>query len=125
MRYLLDTHTLLWYLLDNENLSQNARDAIDTRECFYSVASLWEIAIKQSLGKLRYRETIPSIERLCEIENFHQLHAKAEHIERIKHLPFIHRDPFDRLLIAQCVTENFTLITRDAIISKYDLRTLW
>ena len=86
MKYLLDTHALLWYLTDDSNLSETAHSIIDTAECYFSKVSLWEIAIKQSL---------------------------------------IHRDPFDRLLIAQAQCENLTLITRDTIIPKYDVKTVW
>lgn len=125
MKYLLDTHALLWYLLGDNNLSQTAQKIIDTQECFCSTASLWEIAIKQSLGKLRYRESIPSIVHLCEIENFQNIYISAEHIENIKTLPFIHRDPFDRLLISQASLEKMTIITRDLIIPKYDVETVW
>lgn len=125
MSYLLDSHALLWYLLDDENLSKNAHSIIDTEECFYSNVSLWEIAIKQSLGKLNYKETIPSIIRMCEIEQFFNLPVSGKNIETIKTLPFIHNDPFDRLLIAQAQNENLTIITRDAIISRYDVKTVW
>lgn len=125
MKYLLDTQALLWYLLDDSNLSKMARETIDTSECFYSKVSLWEIAIKQSLGKLQYKESVPSIIKLCEIEEFINLSVTGTHIEQIKTLPFIHNDPFDRLLIAQAQIENLTLITKDHIILKYDVKTFW
>lgn len=125
MKYLLDTQALLWYLLDDSNLSKMARETIDTSECFYSKVSLWEIAIKQSLGKLQYKESVPSIIKLCEIEEFINLSVTGTHIEQIKTLPFIHNDPFDRLLIAQAQIENLTLITKDHIILKYDVKTVW
>lgn len=125
MKYLLDTHTLLWYLLDDKSLSATARRTVDTEECFYSKVSLWEIAIKQSIGKLRYKHSIPKIKDLCDQENFLNLTVTEEHIERIKTLPFIHGDPFDRILVAQAQSEDFTIITRDKFIPQYDVKTLW
>ena len=125
MRYLLDTHALLWYLLDNENLSENAHAIIDTSECYYSKISLWEISIKQSLGKLHYRSSIPEIAAMCRQENFINLPVSENHLERVKTLDFIHRDPFDRLLIAQAQVENLTIITRDAMFARYAVPTVW
>ena len=125
MCYLLDTHTILWYLQDDENLSMTARSIIDKEDCFYSKVSLWEIAIKQSIGKLRYNVSIPEIERLCRNENFMEVPVTSNEIENLKVLPFIHNDPFDRLLISLAQSKNMTLITRDTIIPKYPIRTLW
>ena len=125
MQYLLDTHTLLWYLLDDRNLSATAHSIIDTEECFFSPVSLWEIAIKQSLGKLRYKATIPEIVQMCHNEIFYEQSVLPEHMEHIKNLPFIHHDPFDRLLISQAQCENLTIITRDVIIPQYQVQTLW
>lgn len=125
MGYLLDTHTLLWYLLDDENLSEKARAIIDCEECFYSKVSLWEIAIKQAIGKLRYKHSIPKIERLCQDENFIEARVTASEIEKVKDLPFIHSDPFDRLIVSQATANDFTIITRDTIIPKYPVKTLW
>ncbi len=123
--YLLDTHTLLWYLQDDANLSERAKNTIDISECYYSKVSLWEIAIKQSLGKLRYRESLVSIRELCVQEAFINLPVTEEDFDTIKTLPLIHRDPFDRLLIAQAKNSNLTFITKDMLIHRYDIRTLW
>ena len=125
MKYLLDTHTLLWYLNDDENLSEKAHKIIDTEDCFYCKVSLWEIAIKQSLGKLKYKKSIPEIVAMCRQENFLSIPINENHIECIKTLDFIHRDPFDRLLIAIAQAENMTIITRDTIIQKYPVSTVW
>ena len=116
---------MLWYLQDDENLSAKAHSAIDSGECFYSKVSLWEIAIKQSIGKLHYQKTILEIEQLCHVENFLDTSVTASEIEKVKTLPFIHNDPFDRLLISQSQTENLVIITRDSIIPKYPVETLW
>ena len=125
MKYLLDTHTLLWYLNDDENLSEKAHKIIDTEDCFYCKVALWEIAIKQSLGKLKYKKSIPEIVAMCRQENFLSIPINENHIECIKTLDFIHRDPFDRLLIAIAQAENMTIITRDTIIQKYPVSTVW
>lgn len=123
--YLLDTHTLLWYLQDDANLSERAKNTMDISECYYSKVSLWEIAIKQSLGKLRYRESLVSIREFCVQEAFINLPVTEEDFDTIKTLPLIHRDPFDRLLIAQAKNSNLTFITKDMLIHRYDIRTLW
>ena len=125
MQYLLDTHAILWYVDANANLPLSLRDTIDSSDCFYSVASLWEIAIKQSLGKLKYKCSVLEIAEMCRQEHFLRIPVTEKHIERIKTLDFIHRDPFDRLLIAIAQTEDLTIITRDTIIPKYDVKTLW
>ena len=125
MKYILDTHALLWYLNDDENLSEKAHKIIDTEDCFYCKVSLWEIAIKQSLGKLKYKSSIPEIVEMCRQENFLSIPVTENHIEQIKTLDFIHRDPFDRLLIAIAQSENLTIITRDTIIPKYPVKTVW
>ena len=124
-KYLLDTHALLWYLLDDESLSRKAKEIIDTSTCYFSKVSLWEIAIKQSLGKLRYKENIISIANYCKKESFFECPVTEYDFELIKSLPFIHNDPFDRLLIAQAKNLNLTLITKGMFIPQYDVKTLW
>ena len=123
MKYLLDTHVLLWWLADDEALSDRAREAIANRTnlIFLSAASLWEIVIKQSLGKLE----LPSnwIESIAE-ESFTRLPIQWEHALAVRNLPELHRDPFDRLLLAQCVVEDLTFITHDAKLFDYDVRFL-
>lgn len=124
--YLLDTHALLWYLYDNPKLSQKMLETISNSDTvFASIASLWEIAIKQGIGKLEIDCPISTIASLCEQKDIGILRIKIEHLEVLKMLPQIHRDPFDRLLIAQAQTENLTLITKDAQIAKYNINTLW
>ena len=125
MKYLLDTHAILWYAQGSGELSANARTLMESEECFYSMASLWEVAIKQKLGKLDGTLSIKELEELCANVGFVKILTKSEHIEKTKSLDFIHRDPFDRLLIAQEQCENLTIITRDTIIPKYDVKTVW
>ena len=125
MRYLLDTHAILWYIDAAQELPLALRDLMDGSECFYSVASLWEIAIKQSLGRLNRDITVSEYDSLCRQAGFRHLPILPSHLERIKNLPDIHRDPFDRLLISQAQTRNLTIITKDGIIPKYDVHTIW
>lgn len=125
MKYLLDTHAILWYAQGNTELSENARSIMESEDCFYSIASLWEIAIKQKLGKLNGSLTISELDELCKEAGFIKIPTSSSHIEKTKTLDFIHRDPFDRLLIAIAQSESFTIITRDTIIPQYDVKTVW
>ncbi|MBR4824373.1 MAG: type II toxin-antitoxin system VapC family toxin [Spirochaetaceae bacterium] len=124
--YLIDTHALLWYLRDSEELSQTARKLIDNEEqIFTSIASLWEIAIKHSIGKLDLEFTISQIEQLCKQKDISILPIEAKHLDKLRNLPNHHNDPFDRLIICQALSENLGIITRDTIIPKYPVNTVW
>ena len=116
--YILDTHTLLWYLRDSEELSDTARNTINDAEYICtSAVSLWEIAIKHSIGKLDLE--------LCSEKDIYILPIKGNHLDELDKLTDYHNDPFDRLIICQAITENMTIITRDTIIPKYPVKTLW
>jgi PIN domain nuclease of toxin-antitoxin system len=118
MKYLLDTHVLIWWLENQQKLSTTARKiiGIHNHEIMVSSASLWEMAIKSGLGKLR---TPPdAIERIRD-ENFTLIDIKPIHAMKVLELPSIHQDPFDRMLIAQALVEGATLVTRDKRIVKY------
>ncbi|UTC57817.1 type II toxin-antitoxin system VapC family toxin [Treponema sp. OMZ 305] len=124
--YLLDTHTLLWFLHDSPQLSKKALNIITTEQYIYvSSASLWEIAIKRSIGKLNFEYSFQQIETLCYEKNISSLHITSKHLDKLIELPNIHNDPFDRLLISQAITENFCLITKDSIIPQYQVETIW
>lgn len=126
MNYLLDTHAILLYAQGNQELSQKAKAIMENEQCFYSIASFWEIAIKQKLGKLDNALTIPELEELCKNSGFVQLPTISQYVEHTKSLDFIHRDPFDRLLISIAQCENLTIVTRDTIIPKYNnIKTVW
>jgi PIN domain nuclease of toxin-antitoxin system len=123
MNLLLDTHALLWWLDDNPTLSAEARDAIaDGRNLvFVSAVVIWEVRIKQSLGKLQlpsnFREVLSS-------QAFDELPLTVDHAHRLAELPPHHRDPFDRMLVAQAIAERLTIVTRDPDIPRYPVRTL-
>lgn len=123
--FLLDTNAILFYVQGDERLSPLAKKAMELEKCFFSSISLWEIAIKQNLKKLNFFETIPHLWKTLEAQGFEYLAISPESIEQTKQLPLIHRDPFDRLLIAQAQTENLTIITRDTIIPQYNIKTIW
>ena len=124
--HLIDTYALLWYLRDSSKLSEKAHEIIDNEEqIFTSIASLWEIAIKHSIGKLDLEFSITQIEELCKQKDISILPIASKHLDELKKLPNHHNDPFDRLIICQARTENLTIITRDTIIPKYSVKTLW
>ena len=124
--YLLDTHTLIWAFFESSNLSESAKNIIsDGDEIFVSIVSFWEIAIKQSIGKLNLKQSITDLSCMCEKNKLEILQIKPDHLDNIIKLPDIHRDPFDRLLIAQAMAEGLTFITKDTKIDQYDIRTLW
>lgn len=128
MSLLLDTHTLLWFLLDDPRLSENAREHIVIQEesIFVSPASLWEIAIKISLGK--YALPIPFRvfwdEQLM-INDLILLPITVSHTAKLVDLPFHHRDPFDRLIIVQALVEKIQLVSKDKMFDHYDVNRLW
>lgn len=125
MRYLLDTHVILWYFDAAKELPLAVRDTVDSSECFYSVASLWEIAIKQSIGRLNRDITVSDYDSCCRRAGFRNLPISPMHLDRIKALPDIHRDPFDRILVAQAMEEGLAIVTCDRIIPQYPVQTIW
>lgn len=123
MRLLLDTHVLLWWLADDDKLSATARDAIGdaATQIYVSAASAWELAIKASLGKLTAPDDLT--EQLT-ANSFTPLDISVIHALAVRHLPTHHRDPFDRLLVAQAQAEGLTLVTADKRMKPYDVSLL-
>lgn len=123
MSYLLDTHILLWWLSDPKKLSSQVMETISSPECniYISAVSAWEIAIKKGLKKLKAPDNL--IE-LIESKDFLLLPIQFNHALNVEKLPRIHDDPFDRLLISQCMCDQLTLITSDKIIPKYKINYL-
>jgi PIN domain nuclease of toxin-antitoxin system len=128
MKLLLDTHTFLWFIMGSPNLSDKARTLIEepSNESLLSVASLWEMAIKVSLGKLTlsapFGDLIP--EQLS-LNGIGLLNLSTAHAALLATLPFHHRDPFDRLLIAQAITEQMPVVGIDAAFDTYGITRLW
>ena len=123
--YLLDTHAIIWYVTCSNELSLTVRNLMETKRCFFSYVSLWEIAIKQAKGTLDFKIDIPRLKNVLENEEFVYLFPTEYDAERIKSLPDIHKDPFDRLLIAQAKENELTMITKDENIPLYKIKTIW
>ncbi len=123
MNILLDTHVLIWALENNPTLTDNAVNTIvdGNNMVFVSSATVWEISIKQKLGKLDAPDNL--LEEIS-LHRFSSLHINLDHALLAGNLPGIHKDPFDRMLIAQAITEKLMLVTRDKSIAKYDVRIL-
>ena len=120
MKLLLDTHALIWWLKKDPNLFQGAKKAISNPDnlVFISAASAWEIAIKKSLGKL---DVPDDLEIQIEKHNFQSLPITITHGVAVGKLPWHHKDPFDRIIIAQAICESMTIITRDKKFNYYNV----
>lgn len=128
MRILLDTHTFIWFIIDDPRLSEySARLIEDTsNDVFVSVATLWEMAIKVSLGKLHLEKTFDQlIPSQLQVNKFTILPVEINHLHQLVSLPWHHRDPFDRLMIAQSMTESLPILSRDPAFDYYGIRRLW
>lgn len=128
MRLLLDTHTFLWWVGDAPELSAKAKKTIaqPRNECFVSLASCWELAIKVSLGKLKISGTLERfIPEQLTANGFRELAIEVRHAARVARLPFHHRDPFDRLLAAQALEEGLTIVSADSVFRRYGVRRIW
>jgi PIN domain nuclease of toxin-antitoxin system len=122
VRLLLDTHVVLWWLADDPTLSDDAKTMLDEElEVYLSPVTIWEVAIKQAMGKLDGPAETPE---LVWDSEFADLPIKPRHAMVAGRLPLIHRDPFDRMLVAQAQCEGLTLVTRDAHIQRYDVPVL-
>ena len=128
MKLLLDTHALLWMVSSSDRLSSSAREAIavEANELYFSIAGYWELGIKQSLGKLElasdWEDTLP---REITRNRIVWLPIEPKHVHEVAALPWIHRDPFDRLMVAQARVEGLSIISRDQSLTEYDIRVLW
>ncbi len=127
MRLLLDSHVFLWWLRDDRRLSRRARAAIAApgASVVVSAASIWEIAIKLSLGKLQWRDRPgATLERSITACGFGELPVTARHAATVRNLPPHHGDPFDRLLVAQALTEDLRIVTADDVFALYGAAVL-
>lgn len=128
MRVLLDTHAFLWWVDDAPELTREARKTIASagNECFLSVASCWEMAIKASIGKLKLAQAVERfIPEQLAANGFRLLEVDFRHVARVEVLPFHHRDPFDRLLVTQAVSEKMAVVSSDAALDSYGIRRIW
>ena len=127
MNILLDTHTLLWYLEDSKNLSSKAAEIIEypSNTLRVSIASLWEISIKLGLGKLSLQNSFSELEEVLKQLKIEVLPITFSDTECYLNLPLHHRDPFDRILVAQAINHSLVLVSRDVAFDAYDLQRLW
>ncbi len=128
MRLLLDTHTLLWWLTDDLSLTNRARSAIGrtANSILVSAASAWEIGTKVRLGKLpAANDLVSDLPRQLDAEGFEMLDITTDHALRAGLLPGPHKDPFDRMLIAQAQAEDLTLVSNEAVFDRYGARRIW
>ena len=128
MRALLDTHAFVWWIADSKRLSETARGAMadDTNEIFVSAASAWEIATKYRLGKLPGGEALAvDVAGTIRRQGFEELAISIADVERAGRLPGPHRDPFDRMLIAQALARDLPVVSTDAVFDGYGVNRLW
>ncbi len=127
MKYLLDTHALLWFINDDNSLSEKAKSIIENSEnqILVSIASFWEIAIKRSIGKLDLKQSTEELFKETQNLNFILATIDERFIFLIETLPLHHRDPFDRILIAQAIVENLEIISIDEAFDAYPLKRIW
>ena len=123
MNLILDTHIILWWLDNSDKLPEKYLRAIENSNniCFISSASIWEISIKSAIGKLEIPDNFTDI---LHQEGFRELPVSWTHAAMVRKLPFHHKDPFDRLIIAQSIIEDYTLLTVDKIIPEYEVKIL-
>ena len=128
MMFLIDTHTFIWYVTDNSRLSNQVLELIndENNQIFLSIASVWEMGIKHGLGKLTFNLPFERfIMQQISINDFMVLDINISQITAVTQLPLHHRDPFDRMLIAQAMVENIPIISADTIFDAYPIRRLW
>ena len=128
MKILLDTHALLWLITDNRQLSKTAKEIFldQKNRLFFSITSLWEICVKMSLGKISLKNGwLKTIQDEMKANAVNWLPVEMEHCTRLTKLPFHHRDPFDRMLIAQAIVEDMLLLSRDTRLSDYEITRVW
>lgn len=127
MEMLLDTHVFLWFIMGSPNLTAEARSLIEDEKNrkFISIASLWEIAIKSSIGKLTLSSPFDKlIPQQLSLNGFELLPIEIAHLAAVVTLPFHHRDPFDRLLIAQSMVEKMPIVSSDSAFAAYNITRL-
>lgn len=128
MDYLLDTHALLWIVTESPLLSPLARDIYlnPEKNIFVSMATVWELSLKSSSGKLFFAKPLDEfVEEHIKGNDIQLLNIELPHIVRLEKLPFHHRDPFDRLIIAQLIENNLTILGADEIFDRYGVKRIW
>ncbi len=130
MNLLLDTHAFLWFAGKEQaaNLPQATKDLLEdgNNSVFLSLASIWELAIKVSIGKIKLDEPVKQLVEFHVVHNnIKLLSIKLDHIDRIEAMPFHHKDPFDRILVAQSTVEDYSLVSTDETLDQYTNKRIW
>lgn len=127
MKLLLDTHSLIWFVEDDEKLPNSLRNIIGDKknQIFISIATLWEIAIKISLDKLVINKTFEEVLYLMRSNGFGIIPISEDHLSVLLKLPFFHRDPFDRILASQSLVGDFVFVSKDIIFDSYNVNRIW
>lgn len=127
MNLLIDTHALIWFITDNEKLPLKTKQIIENREnnCYVSIATYWEIGIKKSIGRLDLHSDLETIFQIINETGFETLPITTNQILKNANLEFHHQDPFDRIIIAQSLIENMTIITKDSQFENYNVPIIW
>ena len=124
-KLLIDTHILIWFITEHPQLTNKSKTLIEnSQSCFISVASLWEIGIKMSLGKLELRITLDELVKIILESGFAIIPINQIHVIKNSELNFFHKDPFDRILIAQALIEDLEIITSDTTFLNYPVNTI-
>lgn len=127
MKLLIDTHAVIWFITEDKKLPEKTRRIIENidNNCYVSIASYWEIAIKQSLGRLDLNSDLEKIFRIIEETGFEVLPITVNQILENAKLNFNHQDPFDRIIIAQAIYENLSIVTKDEQFRNYKVPLVW
>ena len=127
MKYLLDTHTFLWFVNDSDEIPEQLFNLLESDvDLFLSIDSLWEIAIKVNIGKLTWPKLYANfVSEQIKLNDIEILPISLEHLNLISTFPLYHKDPFDRLIIAQSLVENLTVISKDSAFNAYPITKLW
>lgn len=127
MAYLLDTHAFLWFVAGDDQLPASVKKKLSdiNQSCFLSIASLWEIAIKKQIGKLDLKIDFEELFRFAERNQIEIISINETHLTTLLNLEFINNDPFDRVIVAQAISEDLTLISRDKKLKNYKIKLQW
>jgi PIN domain nuclease of toxin-antitoxin system len=126
MKILLDTHIFLWGIVHESKLSRRVQTLLPSAECWFSIASVWEIVTKVQIGKLDLpRPAGPFVTERLAANGVRLLAITLDHVLRLESIYLHHRDPFDRMLVAQSLEEDLPLVTADPIFEKYPVRVIW
>ena len=127
MAFIFDTHAFLWFVSGDKQLPETVKSKIMdiVESCFLSVASLWEITIKRQIGKLTLDISLEELFEYADRNQIEIIQITYDHLTTLSNLPGHHNDPFDRLIVAQTISENLTLISRDKGLKKYKIKQQW